>query len=89
MRSAHEKAGQSGRPVEYDPTTRTTCFPPNHTCIYPIPGRALSKGHVHLALNHGILFLDLAAAFILDTSSDSHSLARNMNFDDVEERDGL
>lgn len=54
-----------------------------------MPCRMLSKGHVHLAPNHGISFPDLPAAFILDTNSDSHCLALNMNFDDVEERDGL
>lgn len=57
--------------------------------MHPIPGRTLSKGHVQLAPSHGITFLDLAAAFDLDIKSDSHYLALEMNFDDIEERDGL
>ena len=83
MRKLGRDAGQSNttQPKGY-------VFPTN-SHIYPIPRRALSKGHVHLAPRHGITFLDLAAAFNLDIKSDSYYLAPDMNFDDVEERDGL
>ena len=37
---------------------------PTTTHMHPILGRTWGKVHVHLAPNHGLLFLDLAAALV-------------------------
>jgi hypothetical protein len=83
-RRRHRPAGQRS-------TTQPQGLRGSHksTCA-PNIGPTWGKVHVHLAPNHSLPFLDLAAAALsLDINSGSHRLALNMNFDDVEERDGL
>jgi hypothetical protein len=64
---------------------------PTKSHMHLIPGRTLSKGTFILHPTTASRFLDFAPILSLDINSDSHRffLALNMNFDDVEERDGL
>jgi hypothetical protein len=80
------------RLVGHDPNRRDTYFLLNYMCVHSIPVPMLSKDHVHLAPNYSFWFLVFASILSLDTTLPLYhlkSLLFSMNFEDVEERDGL